>query len=207
MINKEKRAKKMNEPFELDPYEPLPLPLEFDESNATQLSNARLSTLKQRLAQSANGNPTSMLFSSLLPLRSHLRTNYNKYCCGCDSTLVTIDSKAQTLEFPIKSLAYDKLPRFLLDSKSSTLHIILQCYNPTNRLVLIEHTIDSEYIIDASHYELPAASDKPQKFYQQINLKKAVNNQVIYHFPQLLIYLRKYVRKKLLWKPNVFGKI
>ena len=188
MLSKEKRAKKMNEQFVLDHYEPS-LPAVSDQLYSGQLSTARLSTLKQRLAQSVNGNPVSMLFSTLLPLRSHLRTNYNKSCSGCNLALLKIESKAQTLEYSIKSMAYDKLPRLQLMPGSTTSNILLRCYNPSNRIVLIEHCVDPKKCnIDVRQYELPAASDTLQKVYKQFSLNRTESIQVLLGFFHLIIY-------------------
>lgn len=166
MVSKERREKKSDLQHQapaLDPYTPLPSLSEFesDWDSCCKANPGRLSTLKQRLAQSANGNPTTPLFSSLLPLRTHLRTHFNKVCGGCESILVKVESKAQSLEFPIKSMAYDRLPRYQVFSAESTEYaIVLRCYNPSSQMLLIEHGADGSevFTVDKLKYELPPAS-------------------------------------------------
>lgn len=181
MVNKEKRAKKLNESAYVT-FEPFtPLPTHIDAKNEWEVKhpdNVRISTLKQRLAQSLNG-VSSPLFSSLQPLRTHLRTNYNKSCHGCSSLLVKVVSKAQSLEFPIKSMAYDKIPRFqVLVAESNPDEIVLRCFNPASHLILMEHSfVDCvDYFIDSPQYELSPIDNESSKLFKKLIIRSKRNH-------------------------------
>lgn len=182
LVNRERRGKKGDHVQRhqvlppLEPYSPLPNLAEFESDwDTCHTSSVRKSTLKQRLAQSANGNPSSPLFSSLLPLRTHLRTHFDKLCGGCESILVKVESKAQILQFPVKSMAYDRLPRYqVLSAKSTANVIVLRCYNPSRNSLLIDHgTSEKPFSVDLPKYELPPASSSGP-IYKNIVLK--INN-------------------------------
>lgn len=136
-------------------------------------------TLQQRLLQTNIGSQSASQ-ADLRPLRSQLRSRYTKKCKTCHEILVKPESKAQSIDFPIKSIAYDKLPRFSIEmmktSSSGSIILNLDVINSAKYTLHVQHSIkESGCVVDCASYDLKPFERRKKDIVQKLVITAPCN--------------------------------